>query len=128
RPRARPPGAFRQRVPRTQSAARDVRASAASASSCGLAPRSYCPDKTPQPKHQRRDLLTLAYEVLLRRLTGTREISHGLMPFVGYPDCGEFAGTRQLGQLDCVATVRLHPNAGFLRAREPPPRNRSRGF
>jgi hypothetical protein len=70
---------------------------------------------TPSPKHQRRDLLTLAYEVLLRRLTGPREISHGLMLFVGYPDCSEFVGTRQLGQLHRVATVCLHPNAGFLR-------------
>src|SRR6516225_10825991 len=70
---------------------------------------------TSQPKHQRQDLLTLACEMLLRRLTGAREISHGLMPFVGYPDGSELAGTRQLGQFHRIATVRLHPNAGFLR-------------
>src|SRR5215467_11901120 len=81
----------------------------------GWPPRRLARIMPPSPKHQRRDLLTLADEVLPRRLTGTREISHGLMPFVGYPDCSEFAGARQLGQLHRVATVRLHPNAGLLR-------------
>src|SRR5262245_62353999 len=82
----------------------------------GWPPRRLARIMPPSPKHQRRDLLTLAYEVLARRLTGTREISHRLMPFVGYPDCSEFAGTRQLGQLHRVATVRLHPNAGRVAA------------
>src|SRR6266436_5775086 len=49
---------------------------------------------SPAPKHERGDLLALAFEVFARCLTGAREISHRLMPLVGHPDRGEFPGAR----------------------------------
>ena len=49
---------------------------------------------SPEPKHERGDLLALAFEVFPRRLTGAREISHRLMPLVGHPDRGEFPGAQ----------------------------------
>jgi hypothetical protein len=49
---------------------------------------------SPEPKHERGDLLALADEVLPRCLTGARKIAHRLMPLVGHPDPGEFPGAQ----------------------------------
>src|SRR3984885_9777675 len=68
-----------------------------------------------EPKHERGDLLPLAFEVFPRCLTGAREISHRLMPLVGHPDRGEFPGAQYLGQAYRIASVRFHPFARFLR-------------
>src|SRR5215467_13221449 len=65
-----------------------------------------------QPQHQRRGLLALALQVLLRRLTGAREIAHSLVPLVGHPDRSELAHAQQLGEAQRIAAVRLHPLAG----------------
>jgi hypothetical protein len=70
---------------------------------------------SPEPKHERGDLLALAFEVFPRCLTGAREISHRLMPLVGHPDRGEFPGAQLLGEAYRIASVRLHPIARFLR-------------
>src|SRR5258708_29482940 len=60
----------------------------------GRPPRLLARIMSPEPKHERGDLLALAFEVFPRRLTGAREISHRLMPLVGHPDRGEFPGAR----------------------------------
>jgi hypothetical protein len=60
----------------------------------GRAPRLLARIMSPEPKHERGDLLALAFEVFPRCLTGAREISHRLMPLVGHPDRGEFPGAR----------------------------------
>ena len=59
--------------------------------------------------------MALALQILLRCLTGAREIAHGLMPLVRHPDRGELAGPRQLGEAYRIAPVRLHAVAGPLR-------------
>jgi hypothetical protein len=81
----------------------------------GWSPRRLARVTPPDPQHQRRDLLALALEVLLRRLTGAREVAHGLMPLVGHPHCGEFASPQQLGQFHRIAPIGLDPIAWFLR-------------
>ena len=60
----------------------------------GRPPRLFARIMSPEPKHERGDLLALAFEVFPRCLTGAREISHRLMPLVGHPDRGEFPGAR----------------------------------
>jgi hypothetical protein len=60
----------------------------------GRPPRLLARIMSPEPKHERGDLLALAFEVFPRRLTGAREISHRLMPLVGHPDRGEFPGAQ----------------------------------
>src|SRR5712691_2070056 len=81
----------------------------------GRAPRLLAWKMSSEPKHERGDLLSLAFEVFPRCLTGAREISHRLMPLVGHPDRGEFPGAQYLGQAYRIASVRLHPIARFLR-------------
>src|SRR5258705_487561 len=60
----------------------------------GRPPRLLARIMSPEPKHERGDLLALAFEVFPRCLTGAREISHRLMPLVGHPDRGEFPGAQ----------------------------------
>jgi len=69
----------------------------------GWPPRLLVRIDASQPQHQRRDLLALALQVLLRRLTGAREIAHGLMPLVRHPDRGELTGA--LGEAYRIAPV-----------------------
>src|SRR5215470_15669801 len=57
-------------------------------------PRLLARIMSPQPKHERGDLLALAPEVLLRCLTGAREISHSFMPLIGHPDRGQVPGAQ----------------------------------
>src|SRR5262245_2218382 len=66
-----------------------------------------------EPQHQRGDLLALALEILLRRQTGAREVTHGLMPLVGHPHSRELVGAQQLSEADGIAPVRLYAVAGF---------------
>jgi len=80
----------------------------------GRSPRRLARITAPQPQHQRRDLLALALEILLRRQAGAREVAHGLMPLVGHPHSRELAGAQQLGEADGIAPVCLHAVAGFL--------------
>src|SRR5262245_39656896 len=80
----------------------------------GWAPRRLPRINPPQPQHQRRDLLALALHILLRCLTGARQIAHGLMPLVRYPHRRELTGARQLGETDRIAPVRLHPVTRLL--------------
>src|SRR5712675_2202620 len=55
----------------------------------GRPPRLLARIMSPEPKHERGDLLALAFEVFPRCLTGAREIAHRLMPLVGHPDRGD---------------------------------------
>jgi hypothetical protein len=80
----------------------------------GRPPRRFAGIYPTEAQHHRDDLLALALEILLRRHTGAREIAHGLVPLVGYPDRSELARAQQLGQAHRIAPVRLHPVAGFL--------------
>src|SRR5258706_2810890 len=57
----------------------------------GRPPRLLARIMSPEPKHERGDLLALAFEVFPRGLTGAREISHRLMPLVGRSAAQEFA-------------------------------------
>jgi len=81
----------------------------------GRPPRLLARIMPPEPKHERGDLLALAFEVFPRCLTGAREIAHRLMSLVRHPDRGEFPGAQYLGQAYRIASVRLHPIARFLR-------------
>ena len=81
----------------------------------GRSPRRLARITAPQPQHQRRNLLALALEILLRRLTGTGEVAHGFVPLVGHPDCSQFAGARQPREAHTIAPVRLHAVARLLR-------------
>jgi hypothetical protein len=77
---------------------------------------SSCRVDPAEAEHQRDDLLALALEVLVCSQTGAREIAHRLVPIVGNPNGGEFTGPQEFGQVQPIASVRLYPVAGFLRA------------
>src|SRR5262245_45106160 len=80
----------------------------------GWPPRRLRRINASQPQHQRRDLLALALQILLRCLTGAREIAHGLMTAVRHPHSRELTGARQLGKTDRIAPVRLNPVTRLL--------------
>src|SRR5262245_29305449 len=80
----------------------------------GWPPRRLRRINASQPQHQRRDLLALALQILLRCLTGAREIAHGLMTAVRHPHSRELTGARQLGKTDGIAPVRLNPVTRLL--------------
>jgi hypothetical protein len=54
-------------------------------------------------------MLELLLHEICRRF---EKVSHRLMPFVRYPERGEFASTRQLGQFHRMAPVRFHLSEG----------------
>src|SRR4051812_18773729 len=60
-------------------------------------------------------MLALRAQVRHRGLTGPHQLAHGLMPGVGDPDPGEFAGAMQPGQGDGIPAIGFDALARSLR-------------
>src|SRR4051812_48492610 len=60
-------------------------------------------------------MLALGAQIRHRGLTGPHQLPHGLMPRVGHPDPGEFAGAMQPGQGEGIPAIGLDALARPLR-------------
>ena len=68
-----------------------------------------------EPQQQRQNLLAFGFEVVDRSLARPHQIPHRLVPRIRNPDRGQFARAQQLGQVERVAPIGLHPIARLLR-------------